>query len=210
MLIEIGRKPDTNEPVYFPTPEQIGFVPHVGIFGIAGIGKTVTLKKIIAETPPYEKSFILGAQEEYRQFADETHSTLYDLYREDRGLTTNMIVNQYSQYRKSRLYVDQEDHVSQQMLFEIMKPARAKGCTVMYTSMCFEDHPSPKQSSYALAVKEMTGCFIILHPSKQDLSIVSKAFSLSEAETAFLSERINGGLIVTKSEHILFITDFPI
>lgn len=206
-MIEIGRNPDTNEPVYFPAPEQIGFVPHVGIFGIPGIGKTVTLKKIIAETSPYEKSFILGAREEYRQFADDTHSTLYDLYREERGLTADMIVEKYSEYRKSRLYVDQEDHVTQQMLYEIMKPARAKGCTVMYTSMCFKDYLSPEQSSYSLAVKEMTGCFIILYPSRWDLSIVSQALSLSAGETAFLSERKNGGLIVTKSEHIPFVTE---
>ena len=180
-MIKIGRKPDTNEPVYFPTPEQIGFVPHVGIFGIPGIGKTVTLKKIIAE--------------------------LYDLYREERGLTADMIVEKYSEYRKSRLYVDQEDHVSQQMLSEIMKPARAKGCTVMYTSTSVGDYLSTEHSSLASAIKDMTGCYIILYLSRWDLSIVSQALSLSAGETAFLSERKNGGLIVTKSEHIPFVTE---
>ena len=44
-MIEIGKNPNTNEPIYFPTESQTGECSHIGIFGGPGFGKSFLLKK---------------------------------------------------------------------------------------------------------------------------------------------------------------------
>ncbi|MBR3417897.1 MAG: hypothetical protein IKG82_04315 [Oscillospiraceae bacterium] len=204
-MIEIGRKPDTNEPVCFPTGKQTGIVPHIGIFGGPGCGKSFLLKKEIADFAAHSdtKTFIIGAKPEYQQLANEAHIELFDLY-SNRNLTTEQIIERYSAFPKSRLYIDQEDHVTPQMLHEIMRPARMHGCKIIYAVQSIW-YNMEQYAGYAAMICDNTGSFILLYHSKENRATEYKRFQLTESEDSFFSEW-NRGLLITKSQRIPFIT----
>lgn len=82
-MIEIGKNPNTNEPIYFQTESQTGECPHIGIFGGPGFGKSFLLKKEIADFAAHSdtKTFIIGAKPEYQQFAEETNIELCNIFK---------------------------------------------------------------------------------------------------------------------------------
>lgn len=209
-MIEIGRNPDTNEPIYFPTEQQAEHSPHIGIFGGAGFGKSFLLKKEIVDFAAHldTKTFIIGAEFEYQQLADETNIELLDLYTTHRDLTAEKITEKYSAFPTSRLYIDQDTHVSPQMLYEIIRPARMHGCTVIYAAQSIS---YGQYSEVADLIYENTGSFILLTYGKTISSEIYKRFNrkfeLTESEVSFVSER-DHGLLITRSERTPFVIGF--
>ena len=202
-MIEIGRKPDTNEPVYFPSERPPGETPHIGIFGGPGFGKSFLLKKEIADFAAHSdtKTFIIGARPEYQQFAEENNIELLDLYYTHYGITAEQIIEKYSAFRRSRLYIDHDD-MTPQMLHEIMRPARMRGCTVIYATQSIS---YGQYIDVANRIYGNTASFILLTYGKKNSSEAYKRFQLTEPDESFISEHRHG-LLLTKSEHVPFIT----
>lgn len=204
-MVEIGKRPDTNSPVYFPSERPSGESPHIGIFGGPGFGKSFLLKKEIADFAAHSdtKTFIIGAKPEYQQLAEETNIELVDLYYTHYGITAEQIIEKYSAFRRSRVYIDHDD-MTPQMLHEIMRPARMRGCTVIYASqsISYGQYVDAANMIYA-----NTGSFILLTYGKRISSEAYKRFQLTESEESFISER-HHGLLITRTERTPFETSF--
>lgn len=200
----IGRNPDTSKPVYFPIEQQAEHSPHIGIFGGAGFGKSFLLKKEIADFAAHSdtKTFIIGAKPEYQQLAEENNIELLDLHYTHYGITAEQIIEKYSAFPRSRLYID-HDNMTPQMLHEIMRPARMRGCTVIYAAQSIS---YGQYIDVANRIYGNTASFILLYHSKEDRATEYKRFQLTEWENSFFS-KWNRGLLVTESKHIPFITN---